>query len=246
MTTEEQKKSELVHLKKALNLLGITDYSIIDKDNESPDFLIEIAGNKIGVEVTCLFRDLGNGNSAKVQADLPKIAEESVEIYNTKNGIPLIFAFGINGKVAPSNSRKVVAWNLACFLYEYTNKNFQRGVDQNQDIKLEKADKERFPFLNFVMVQATDKSKSFGFVVSGFNTVSVVESRLEETLRKKEVLIPKYRERCSKIWLLVTLPSMKLAADYTLQDGRSIEMPNQFDAVYVLDEYRDKIQIIKR
>lgn len=244
MTTEAQKSSELVHLEKAFRLLGITDYSIIDKENESPDFLVEILGKIIGVEVTCLYRDLDKGNSAKVQSDLPKIVEDTINFYNKKNGFPFVFAFGFDGKLAINNTRNEIAKKLGNFLYEYTKRHFPYGTNQYQDIVFRHADREIFPFLNFIMVQPTDKPKSLGFLVSGFNSMPASESILEETIRKKEVLIPKYMERCSEIWLLLTLPSMNLAADYALTEEGIIKISNQFDAAYVFDEYMDKIQTI--
>jgi len=89
MTTSLQKDMELAQLEKALNLGGINDYSILDKDGESPDFLIDLAGERIGVEVTSIYRELNGEKSAKTESDLPVITEEAVKAYNAQGGAPL-------------------------------------------------------------------------------------------------------------------------------------------------------------
>jgi len=244
MTTNTQKKSELAHLEKALKLLGIKDYSVIDKDGESPDFIIEINGEIIGVEVTGIYRDLDDGNSAKTQSDLPTITDEAVRIYNDNGGIPLVFSFSFNGKVAVKN-RKVTAQKIGLFLCKYTKKYFPKGIDTIQQINVNQNNDE-FSLVSSVFAQPTDSAAAVGFTVSGFDSISAQDSVLEKALRKKEALLQKYKKRCNKIWLLITLPNMQLAADFNLQNKRSVTIAHKFDAAYVLDDYRSQVQSIEK
>jgi len=244
MTTNTKKESELAHLEKALKLLGIKDYSVIDKDGESPDFIIEINGEIIGVEVTGIYRNLVDGNSAKTQSDLPTITDEAVRIYNDNGGIPLVFGFSFNGKVAVKN-RKVTAQKIGLFLCKYTKKHFPKGIDTIQQINVNQ-DNDGFSLVSSVFAQPTDSATAVGFTVSGFDSISVQDSVLEKALRKKETLLQKYKKRCNKIWLLIALPSMQLAADFKLQNKRSVTIAHKFDAAYVLDDYRNQVQSIEK
>jgi len=243
MTTNTQKKSELAHLEKALKLLGIKDYSIIDKNGESPDFIIKINGEVIGVEVTGVYRDLVDGNSAKTQSDLPTITKEAVRIYNDKGGVPLVFCFSFNGNEAVRN-RSETAQKIGLFLYKYTKKHFPKGINTIQQININKKNDVSLSLVTSVFAQPTDNATAVGFTVSGFNSISAEDSILEKAVRKKEALLQKYKERCSKIWLLITLPSMELAADLRLQDKESITLTHKFDAAYVLDDHRNQVQSI--
>lgn len=243
MTTNRQKELELAHLEKALKLDGVRNYSIIDKDGESPDFLINIAREIIGIEVTSIYRDFDDGNSAKVQSDLPIITEEAVKAYNDKGGIPLVFGFSYDGKVAVS-SRKSIAQKLGVFLYEYTKKNFSSGIDTIQQINVKQESDESFSLVSSVFAQPTDHATAVGFTVSGFDSVPVVDSMIEEAVRKKEILLPKYLQRCKKIWLLIVLPTMNLAGDLRMQENKNITLNHSFDAVYVLDDYRSQLKRI--
>ena len=244
MTTNTQKESELAHLEKTLELLGIKDYSVIDKDGESPDFIIEINGEIIGVEVTGIYRDLVDGNSAKTQSDLLAITDEAVRIYNDNGGIPLVFGFSFNGKVAVKN-RKVTAKKIGLFLCKYTKEHFPKGIDTIQQIRINQNNDE-FSLVRSVFAQPTDSATAVGLTVSGFDSISAQDSDLEKALRKKETLLQKYKERCNKIWLLIVLPSMQLAADFKLQNKRSVTIAHKFDAAYILDDYRNQVQSIEK
>ena len=244
MTTTRQKDLELAHLEKALKLNGVRNYSIIDKDGESPDFLINIAGEIIGIEVTSIYRDFDDGNSAKAQSDLPVITEEAVKAYNAKGGIPLVFSFSYDGKVAVS-SRKSIAQELGELLYEYTKKNFSSGIDTIQQINVTQESDGSLSFVSSVFVQPTDHATAVGGItVSGFDTVPLVDSMIEEAVRKKEKLLPKYLQRCEKAWLLIVLPTMNLAGDLSMQENKNITLNHSFDAVFVLDDYRSQLQRI--
>ena len=243
MTTDWQKEQELAHLEKALYLYGIKNYFLIDKSGESPDFLVNIEGEIIGIEVTRIYRDFDNGNSAKAQSDLPFITEEAVTIYNRKGGIPLVFGFGYDGNVAVK-CRKGIAEKLGIFLYEYTKDNFPRGIDTIHQIHLNQTSDKSLSFITSVFAQPTSNSTSVGFTASGFGSIQIAISAIETVVRKKEALLSKYLERCDKVRLLIVLPTMTLAGDLRLQGNGDFRLSHKFDAVYVLDEYRSQIHII--
>ena len=243
MTTTEKKEKELAHLEKALKLCGAIDYAIIDKDGESPDFLIKINGEIIGIEVTCIYRDFNIGNSAKAESDLQYITAESVKIYNDKGGVPLVFGFGYDGNVAVS-SRRRIAQELGVFLYEHTRQYFPQGTDIIRKIYIEQRSNELRSLVTAVFAQPTTGTTAVGFTVSGFDSVQVLDSLIKEKVRKKEAYLSKYCERCNKVWLLIVLPAMYLSGCLRLPVNNNITITHDFEAVFVLDDYGSQLQKI--
>lgn len=243
MRTSHQKERELEQLEKAFKILGIT-YEIIEKDKESPDFIVKIDGQFIGVEITEFYRDLGYGKSAKTESDLPIIVEESMKIYNQKKGIPFTFGVGFNGTVAVKN-RSDISRDLAEFLFEQTKQLSSQSYELHNIIP----DKIKYPSLhiiNSIIAKRIDNENAVGFLTSSFNSIQVELNVLEFVIQKKTALLSSYRQRCDIIWLLIILPSMKLAGDFILPDAGFTIRYEEFDAIYILDDYQDKIQHINK
>lgn len=246
MTKNKQKIRELEQLKKAFNLLGIRSYEILE-NNESPDFIVKINDQNIGVEVTEIYRELDRGKSSKTESDLPKIVEESINIYNNKKGKPFSFGFGFNGNVAVNN-RRDISRNIGEFLLEQSNKISNKYHCFYKFIP----DKNKYPSLHiikFICAQGTqgiDNKNSVGFVTSVFDSIQVEHSSLESAIHKKNSLVPRYRQRCDVIWLLITLPTMNLSGDLTLPDKEFTSQYTSFNAIYLLDDYRDEIKCINQ
>jgi hypothetical protein len=240
-----KKEKELAQLEKAFGLLGIGNYEIIDKDNESPDFIVNIGGKYIGIEVTEIHRKLGAGNSAKAEADLPIIIEESIRIYNQKGGVPFAFGIIVNGTIAVEK-RKSVCHALGEFLFDYSS-NFLQS--QSPDIHKIIIDIDKYPLLvsiNEIFAQSINSADAVGFAVTSFDSIPVDNNALESAICKKLALLPTYRQRCKIIWLLIALPAIKLSGDLRLPDTELTSQDNEFDAIYVLDEYRSQVQRINK
>lgn len=243
MTMRRQKDIELDQLEKALQLLDIRKYEIIDKNNESPDFIVNINGQFVGVEVTEVYRDIGSCNSAKTEADLPIIVEESIKIYNKKGGVPFVFCISFDGKSVVEN-RKSICRDLGEYLYSYSKTYLQIDSPVIQNVVI---DREKFPSLDMISAiyaKETNNLSAVGFTVSSFDSIPIENIILESTILRKLQLLPKYRHKCEVIWLLITLPSMKLSADIRLPDTELTSQHNGFDAIYVLDEYRSQVRAI--
>lgn len=242
MTTSTQKQREEKHLIKTLVQLGVTDYSILDKDGESPDFLVDIAGQTTGIEVTDIYREFSEGNAAKTQSDLPEIVKLAVDQYSQQGGKPLNFGFCFNGREAVGN-RKKIAKKIGDFLYQYIRDHFPDGLMSTQEIDFDKIGYP-MPLISLIVMEPSNSTTATGFTLSGFDSMAAPEIIIEKAIRKKEALIGNYKERCEKIRLLIVIPSMMLAADFTLPDYE-LAITHSFDEVYLLDDYRDKINIIK-
>lgn len=236
---------ELEQLQKALTLLNIKDYIVLDKENESPDFIVKIGCKNVGIEVTEVYREFAEGNSAKTESDLPTIVEEAIQLYNENGGIPYAFVFAFNGEESVVR-RKDFIKELSEFLYKYVANNLANG---NRDIIEISPDVNQFPLLailNRIHAQKINNAVAVGSTVSGYGTVNIHKNIITSVISSKEKKLNEYRERCKTIWLLIVLPSMTLSSDFSLSDERIYVESTGFDAMYVLDHYRDKIQCINQ
>lgn len=243
MTRSIQKTKELEQLKKAFKLLGIRNYDILG-DNESPDFIVSIDGQTIGIEVTELYNDLTDSNSAKTESNLPKIIKKALKIYNDKHGAPFSFGFGFNGNIGVINTKYISTELGECLLEEA-----KRITNQLFGLYKFIPNKTKYPSLHiieFIYVQKVDTENADGFVTSTFSSVQVELSALISKIEEKADLLSKYWQRCDIIWLLITLPSMMLSSDLILPETEFTCQYKGFDNIYVLDEYRDKIQSINK
>jgi hypothetical protein len=244
MTTSNQKDRELKQIKKAFNLLGVR-YSEIEKDKESPDFIVEIDGNLTGIEVTEIYPNLGDGNSAKTQSDLPKIYKEAVKIYSQENGEPYQFGFAFNGNAAVRN-RSCTARELAVCLLEQT----KELPDQLAESHTFTPDLTKYPSLHpidFIYAKKIDGLVSMaGIMSSVFNPVQLGLNEVESAIQKKAIILTNYLQRCDDIWLLITLPSMMFSRDFILPDSEFTVQQQGFKAIYLLDDYRNEIQCVNQ
>jgi hypothetical protein len=244
MTTNSQKESEKIHLEKALNLAGILNYTLVDKDGESPDFLIEIDDEVIGIEVTQIYRRLNAGNAIKAERDNKDVRKQAIKIYNEKGGIPVIFYFVCDGR-ASIVDKKDAAKKLGVFIYEYMMNNFPNGIINRQEIDLKKASDDLLSFINFIHVVPTNDKQATDSLFSTFDTKELTDLEIEETVRKKEKRLPSYLKRCKKIWLLIVLPSMRTTGDLRI-GSNNIKFNHAFDCVYVFDEYNNDLITIEK
>ncbi|VAW74316.1 hypothetical protein MNBD_GAMMA15-2612 [hydrothermal vent metagenome] len=245
MTTSKQKRVELEQLEKALTLLNIDDYVVLDKENESPDFIIKVGSETVGVEVTEVYRKYTNGNSAKTESDLPVIIEEAIKLYNQSGGAPYAFGFGFNGEAAVAQRNNVIK-ELGEFLYQYSVNNL---VDDDIGIQEIKIDTNKFPLLaivNSIHAKITNKPVAVAFTVSSFGSEEIDKDTIRSVILSKAKKVTGYKQRCKAIWLLIVLPSMALSGDFFLSDEKINIQINGFDAVYVIDNYRDQIQCVNQ
>jgi len=243
MTTSKQKQRELYFLEIAFRLLKIDNYSILDANGESPDFIVGIDGHEIGVEVVEIPRPLQKHCSAKTQADLPWIANRVVEILNEREAPASVLFIGFNGNAAVGK-RDIAASELAAYIYENSKAS---SAEQVFDLFRLTPNIERHPALSFVRyvdIQSADGARSSFVILSGFDSIPLGLDVLKKAIDTKAVRLQKYRERCSKTWLLVVLPAMTLAGDFRLPNSGAVAIDSKFDAIYLLDEYRNEAVIV--
>jgi hypothetical protein len=242
MTTKQQKDRERGQLIKALNLLEMKDYKIVE-DKESPDFLIKVEDKIVGVEVVENFRDFGDGNAAETQSNLSRLIEKATGIYDQKKGIPFSFIFGFNGRVVVKGLSSI-SRDLADFLLDQTNKLPSGQLNCSHKINVENAN---IPALKMIIAQRRDFGESsVGVLFSAFDSKQLHCDDLKSVMQKKSKLLQTYKKRCESIWLLIVLPKMTLAADFVFPDNGFLTKNGGFDAIYVLDEYRSEIRLVSQ
>jgi hypothetical protein len=238
-----QKDKEFSQLKKTLNLLNLSAYHMLNVDSECPDFIVNIEGIEVGIELTEIYRTSSNENSAKAQSDVPKILYKAVALYNKKCGDPYYFLFGINGDIIPKNPN-CISSELAEFLLHYSDYSFPER-DASIEINIDLSNYPSLSFITAIQAQKTEGIISACSFVSNFGSVEVEDYLLAEKIEKKSKLINKYREKCQTVWLLIVLPSMSFTSDLRLKKSYNSISSYGFDAVYILDDYRNIVLRIK-
>lgn len=240
----EKKQQELRQLKQAFNLLSIDNFELIDS-NESPDFIVGIGGKTIGVEVTELYRKLGQAESIKTQVDLPWIADEAMKVFAQHWKSPFDFSITFNGSSSVEGRRKI-SKELGKFLCECAANHAANGTHSISSFKPECRKYPTLTIVNIVDCRPSLGATSARVILSSFNTEVLDNRLLHQAIEKKLVLLEKYRDQCEIIWLLVTIPFMKLSSDLRLPDKEGTTTTATFDAVYVIDEYRNQILQVRQ
>ena len=237
---EPKKEKELSQLCKALSLIEGLEYTFIDKAGESPDFLLNCNGDTLGVELINIFQELGNGNAAKTQSDLPKIGEDAVSYYDQLGGQPTNFHFCFQGSESISCSRRKFSEALGKWLFDTLSLKSPNTIESSLELDLTNLTSELKKIISLIMLHPSNGSESSSVTFSMFRTKPINSSILEQVIRKKEELLNEYKKKCKLIWLLIVLPRMTLSADLKLNEG-PFEIGYNFDTVYVFDEYRNTI-----
>lgn len=195
------------------------------------------------MEVVEISRPLQKHCSAKTQADLPWIAYRVVEILNDREAPASVLFIGFNGNVAVGR-RDIAASELAAYIYENTKTS---SAEQMFNLFCLAPNIERHPalcFVRYVDIKSVDGALSSFVILSGFDSIPLGLDVLTKAIDSKAIRLQKYRERYNKTWLLVVLPAMTLAGDYRLPNGGDVAIDSKFDAVYLLDEYRNEAVIV--
>lgn len=221
-----------------MNVIG--DCEVVDDDNERPDILIRCGYQLIGVEVTkCYSRVSDEDTSARTENTLNRVVEEAVKTYNESGGTPLTFGVVFNGNTS-LGERKSLTMTLSRFLSGWVGSS---KIDPFTPVVTTAIDRDAFPELsavNCIVAQSTGAEESVGFVASGFHSTTVNDSVLKEIIGAKATLLNEYKKRCSEVWLLISLPFLYLATDYSLPRSEVITGKKGFDRIFVLDVYRNK------
>lgn len=184
------------HFELLREYIGYDKFENIEK-SESPDFLFDYNGRRIGVEHTELFLDKEYPLQAKesVEDDIAKLAEE---YSNQKGYFPsrTKILFG-DIKGLNKSQRKEVAQNLSDYVQ------FERLASSKEAFhQMELHPRARQVNTIYSTLMPKDLENHYFAVRAGWVKINATKEAADALVRKSKK-ISAYRKKCNEVWLLV-------------------------------------------
>jgi hypothetical protein len=249
MKSDDKKKlHEKFLLDRFLEHQGITPTRI--DPGESPDFLINLDGRVIGIEVTELFIQRCNSEARLLPEDPTLQAIESIstqivskarEIYFDANNPPVLSHIVFSNRITPVDKRKgdQIAKLIADQIQSMSRQDSKGAYWRSSE------DEKENPLSEWVIFISTWRVPEPRFARWSPNSAGLVSiltpARLQEEIDKKASKINTYKKRAEEIWLLIvadrTRSSQKFSVmpDFPL-DSISSPFTKTFYYGYVSDE----------
>lgn len=232
----EKEKHELCQTAKALYLLnsGI----VIVKKFESPDFIIDYNGIRIGLE----HETVKNLTKVNTEGSKYNLVDNALKIFNSKH--PLYKHFESKFPTCPYMLVSVD------FIKEFTYKQ-----NQKKELSEQTADyiwnmsqlitSDKLDFIDHIHISPHIEN-SFYYRSDINQTQKLNYSRIIEAIEKKEKLVQKYREKSKTNiqWLLLTTGNLS-ADSFEIEELIVEKFESSFDEIYLLDDFKSKLFKIK-
>jgi len=241
--TERKKARERGFLHAFLQLSNLP--AKVLEEREAPDFLLEVEGRAIGLEVTEVFIESNGGPVA------PKVAESIVgEIvtrarrrYEVQGGKPLHVSIGFHSRVDMRHvSKREAADEIACFLLALDpplNKLMKcqrRAVDRD-------ALPEQIAFMQVLAVP--DQTMADWWAPQAGWVAPLIAEFLQPSVDEKSRKIEQYRQVIEEVWLLLAIEG-KGPSQLFEPSGEIPVVASPFDRTYLLSIFPRSLQLLPR
>jgi|ERR1035441_7117056 hypothetical protein len=226
---EKQKRRERFLLDRFLEYQGITTTRI--DTGESPDFLIDIEGRTIGIEVTELFI---RSNKSKIhpptkahpllqaiESNSSQIVSEARKIYFDAGNSPVRSQIVFSSRVTPDIDKKK-GDQIAKLIAEQIQ-SMRRQDSQVASWRSREDENEEHPLSEWVIFISARRVPELRFArwFSTNNSVGMVSpltpERLQEEIDKKAPKISAYKKRAEEIWLLIVADSTRSSQMFSVK-----------------------------
>jgi len=205
----DKKEQERFFLERFLEQIGVVPTLIVDR--EGPDFLIELEGRNIGIEVTHLhIRDTAEGPLAQaVESVTTRIVVEARQLYTASGAPPAQATVIFDSWIRPEKiNRTLVARQLAELIQGMCLKTWERKIWRSN----EEAN-DHHPLMGSVTVVHTlgvpDQGMGHWTASQAVWVAPLTPERLQTRITEKSAKINAYQEAAHENWLLVVADGMK-------------------------------------
>ena len=245
-----KKKREKFFLDRFLELQGISPAFI--QPSDPPDFLIDLEGRKVGIEVTELFIRSYNLEAHPLQvieSVTNQIVSKAREIYFDSDNPPVLSTIVFSNRITPDSRRDEIAKLIADKIRKMNLSNSQvadwrPNENENEECVLSESvsliHTRRVPDLRFARWNVARAG-----LVAG-----LTPKHLQEVIDKKAEKISAYKKYAEEIWLLIvadrTRPSQKffVTPDFPL-DLVTSPFTKTYFCSYVAEEVIDLTNKVK-
>lgn len=227
---EKKKRRERFLLDRFLEHQGITSTRIVPC--ESPDFLIDLEGRTVGIELTELFirsnksevpHELAEESVLKrVESNHDRIMSRAREIYFRAGNPPVLSTIVFSDQITLDKKKgDQIAELIADQIQRMSLQNSQavkwRSIEEEN---------EEHPLLDSVYFIHTERVPELRFahwtVVKAGLVATLTPEYLQAEIDKKAKKIDMYREIAEEIWLLIVADRTQLSQKFSVQTGFSI------------------------
>jgi hypothetical protein len=222
---EKKKQRERFLLDRFLEYQGITPTRVVP--GESPDFLIDLEGRTVGVELTELF--IRNSKSEahpkpaeesllkKIESNADRIMSRAREICFRAGNPPVLSTIVISDRITLDKKKGDQIAELIADQIQ------SMSLQNSQAVKWRSGEEEdeEHPLLDSVHFIHTERVPDCRFahwtVVKAGLVATLTPEHLQAEIEKKAKKINTYRKRAEEIWLLIVADRTQLSQKFSIQ-----------------------------
>jgi len=204
--TKQQKARERAFLSEAV-ALEPTLFSGTLVDCERPDFLMNVTGRTIGIEVMEYGRGQDTGESVmrRSEAALWQLADRSYQDFKSTYAEPLFVTLQGNPQEPPPRTKlpelsaalvKLVSQHIPQDLYAQIRLDYEQL--QTTDVQ---------PFIHGITIERMRDERGSGWGVMSAAFISATISELQGIIDLKNPKVPSYLTNCNEVWLFIVAES---------------------------------------
>ncbi|MGA2808863.1 MAG: hypothetical protein ABSE87_12065 [Terracidiphilus sp.] len=221
---EKKKQRERFLLDRFLEHQGITPTRIVP--GESPDFLIDLEGRTVGIELTELFirsnKSEANPKPAeesllkRIESNADRIMSRAREIYFLAGNPPVLSKIVISDRITLDKKKGDQIAELIAYQIQ------SMSLENSQAVKWRSCEEEneKHPLLDLVYFIHTERVPELRFahwtVVKAGLVAPLTPEYLQAEIDKKAKKIDTYRKKAEEIWLLIVADPTQLSQKFSV------------------------------
>jgi len=244
MKTSQPRKRRERHLLEAFIQLSRVDATILE-EREAPDFILDVAGRRVGLELTEIFvQDDGNAQAPKARESLAaRVIAHARREYETRGGKPLHVAVGF---IPQTDFRTLNRAGTAVALAEFLLKqDISRDGFQTWDFTSNAPLPSEIHFLNAYAVP--DQECAHWYAPHAGWIAPLTEGILRSCIESKAVKLPLYQSVTQENWLVLVAAGGAPSQAFERKPDLCWEaIPSPFARTYLLSLIDGGVQEIGR
>jgi hypothetical protein len=200
--TSKQKAREYAFLSEAV-ALEPTLFTGALVDFERPDFLMNVGGRTIGIEVMEYARgqDAGESLMRRSEAALWQIADKSYQEFKSKYAEPLFVTLQGNPQEPPPRAKLP---ELSAALVNLVSQHIPQGLYAQIRLDYQQLETTAVqPFIHGITIERMRDDRGSGWRVMSAGFISASISELQGIIDLKNPKVPSYLTRCDEVWLCI-------------------------------------------
>lgn len=228
-------------LRQFFRIEGLSADAIAER--ERPDFLVEVDGRTVGIEVTEVFIEDDGGpiRPRHAEAIVDGVVARAWQIYKERGGQPVYVSFGFVSHDVQQIRRDQTAETLAEFVL-----GLPLRPGDYRSLKPYSADPwpAGVPELTFMNVLAMpDRGTGHWTVPKGGWMAPLDAARLQPIINEKAAKLTEYRKAAPEVWLLIATDGLRPSQffDASTSKGLAGTLASSFDRTYYLAGFEGQV-----